>query len=128
MIDTIQKAALAAELADEKKATEINTLDLRGLCNFADVFMVCTGNNNVQIHAICDAVTVGLKKLGFRKPIVDNERGNNWSVLDFGDLVVHVMTPEARSFYRLENLWGDAQEIAWPTVLEEYRSTVGSAG
>ncbi len=119
MLDTFQKAALAARFADEKKAEHISLLDLRGLCNFTDAFMICTGNNRIQLHAISDAIQDGFRKVGHKAPKQDSERDANWMVLDYGDVVIHIMSPESRSFYRLEKLWGDATELDWEKVLEE---------
>lgn len=112
-MDTYQKAALAARLADEKKAEDIVVLDVTGLCNFADVFLICTGNNRIQLQAISDGISTGLKADGCKPAKADGERGANWLVLDFGDVVVHMMSPDARAFYRLEKLWGDAPILDW---------------
>lgn len=112
-LDAKQKAALAARLAEDKKAEEIVVMDVQGICNFADAFVICTGNSRVQLNAITDAVARGFKKAGFKNPRHDDTYSPNWQVLDFGDVVIHVMTPESRSFYRLEKLWGDAPEVDW---------------
>jgi len=114
-MDLTQKAVLAAQFADAKKAENIDVLDVRGLCNFTDYFMICTGNNRVQLNAIGDNIAVQFKKLGFKSPNEDGHRGGNWVVLDYGDLVIHVMSPEARAFYRLEKLWGDARPVELPS-------------
>jgi len=123
VLDTIQRAALAANLADGKKATDITLLDVRGLCNFTDVFLIVSGNNRIQLNAICESVSVGFKQRGMRGPTVDGVRGSNWLVLDFGDFVLHAMNSEARSFYRLEKLWGDAKEVDWAETLAELPET-----
>lgn len=111
-MDLHKKAALAAQFADEKKAENIDILDVRGLCNFTDFFMICTGNNRVQLNAIGDNISTQFKKLGITNTAADGHRGGNWVVLDYGDIVIHVMSAEARAFYRLEKLWGDAQPVA----------------
>jgi ribosome-associated protein len=125
-LDTFHRAALAAQYADERKALDITLLDVRGLCNFTDVFIVCTGNNRVQLNAISESVATGMKKLGAHTPLTDGHRNGNWAVLDYGDFVVHVMSAEARAFYRLEKLWGDAKEINWPEVLSTAPVAVGA--
>lgn len=119
MIDTYRKAALAAYFADEKKAEDIDLLDVRGLCNFTDLFLICTGNSRVQLNAIGENVAARFKKLGFKNPNEDGHRGGNWVVLDYGDVIVHIMSHEARSFYRLEKLWGDAKPVAWSEHIDE---------
>lgn len=119
MLDPLAKAAVAANLAEEKKAEAVCVLDVRGLCDFTDAFVLCTGNNHIQLHAISGNIADGIRKHGFRYPSEDGERGSNWLVLDCGDVVVHIMSPEARSFYRLEKLWGDAQEVDWEKLLAD---------
>jgi ribosome-associated protein len=119
VLDTLDKAALIAHLADEKKAEDIVVLDVRGLCNFADAFVVCTGSNRIQLNAISDNIADGIRKRGMKYPPEDGERGANWLALDAGDVVVHIMSPEARSFYRLERLWGDAEPYDWQKALED---------
>lgn len=126
MIDTFQKAALAAHFADSKKAEDITILDVRGLCNFADAFLICNGNNKIQLRAISDAIAEGLKKQGCKGPIQDGQRTTSWAVLDFGDLVVHIMSAEARTFYRLEKLWGDAKELNWTDELEAAKAAAAA--
>lgn len=110
-IDTLQKAALAANFAEEKKAEEITILDVRGLCNFADAFLICTGNNRIQLNAICEGIAQGFKKMGYKTPRDERDRSAGWMILDYGDLVIHVMSSESRAFYGLERLWGDAREV-----------------
>lgn len=102
---------LAARAADEKKAENIKVLDLKGLCNFTDTFVICSANNRVQLNAISDGILENFRKNGIKGIAEDGVPGANWLVLDAGDVVIHVMSQEARSFYRLENLWGDAAEI-----------------
>ena len=126
MIETLQKAALAAQFADEKKAHDIDLLDVRGLCNFTDIFLICTGNNRVQLNAIGDNISDRFKKMGFKQPLEDGHRNANWVVLDYGDVIVHIMSQEARSFYRLEKLWGDAKNIDWNAIPQEAASAVNA--
>ncbi|HMX63771.1 MAG TPA: ribosome silencing factor, partial [Candidatus Sumerlaeota bacterium] len=73
--------------------------------------------NRIQLNAIAENVAMGLKKAGEKTPLQDGHRNANWSVLDFGDVIVHVMSSEARTFYRLEKLWGDAKELNWQEIL-----------
>lgn len=126
-MELFHKAALAAQFAEEKKAENIDILDVRGLCNFTDLFMICTGNNRLQLNAIGENIAMGFKKLGFKSPREDGHRGGNWVVLDYGDIVVHIMSPETRAFYRLEKLWGDAKAIDWAAHLPE-PAAAGSEG
>ena len=119
MLDTLQKAAAAAHFADEVKAEDIVLLDVTGLCSFTDCFVICTASNRVQVNAICDRISQGFRKIGFKGPKEDGNSTSNWIVLDFGDVVIHVMNSEARSFYRLESLWGDAPRKEWEELFEQ---------
>ena len=103
---------LAAQAAKEKKAREIAILDLRGLADFADDFIICHGTSNRQVLAIADAIVEALEKeLGVSPGHVEGRRVADWVLLDYIDLVVHVFVEEKRSFYGLERLWGDAPRI-----------------
>ncbi len=126
MIETLLKAALAAKLADEKKGEDIKVLELQGLCNFTDAFVICTGKNRLHLKAIADSITDGLKQMGVTRPLQDGYRNANWTVLDYGDIIVHIMSEESREFYRLEHLWGDAVAVDWEKVISENPVAAGS--
>jgi ribosome-associated protein len=109
---TVDAAALAnriAAIASDKKATDIRILDVRELVGYTDYLVVCSGNTERQTKAIHDAIHERLKhdeRLLPRR--VEGEREARWILLDYLDVVCHIFTPEARSFYRLEQLWGEA--------------------
>lgn len=103
-----QLVELIAEYALDKKAQDVLSLDLRGLSGFTDAFVVCSGTSDRQAKAIHDAVHYGLKKdHGLLPRRVEGLAESRWILMDYLDVVVHVFTPEARDFYRLEALWGD---------------------
>jgi ribosome-associated protein len=106
-----EKAVLAAQLAEEKKAVEVAVLDLRGVCGFTDFFVVCSGQSPLQLRAVADCIEQGLKKAGVVPIAVEGKGQANWIVLDFGDVLVHVMSETARAYYALERLWGDAKVL-----------------
>ena len=110
-MESAEKARRAACLADEKKAEDILVLDVRGLCNFTDFFVVCTGRSSLQLRAIGDYIALELGKSGAKPFSVQGRGQENWMVLDFGDFVVHIMSEEARRYYALETLWGDARVL-----------------
>ena len=83
-------------------------LDLRGISSATDYFVVASGNSDVQVKAIAEHVTEALKKDSVRAQHVEGLGGGRWVLLDYIDFVVHVFHPQARAFYQLENLWGDA--------------------
>lgn len=106
------KVALAA--VRSKKATAITILDLRKTGAFTDFFLLCTGGNPRQVQAIADAVEQALKAQKVRPTHVEGYERAEWVLLDYFDFIVHVFSTQARQFYGLERLWGNAvrHEIA----------------
>ena len=101
-------ARAVATYALDKKAIDVVGLDLRGVAGYTDFFVVCSGNSDRQAKAIHDAIHFGLKKgEGLLPRRVEGTTEARWILMDYLDVVVHVFTPEAREFYRLESLWGD---------------------
>ena len=98
----------AAELAVELKAHDVVVLDLRGISSATDYFVIAGGRSDVQVKAIADHVVNELKKDSIRPEHVEGMKGGRWVLVDYVDFVLHVFHPEARQFYQLENLWGDA--------------------
>ncbi|MDE3003334.1 MAG: ribosome silencing factor [Gemmatimonadota bacterium] len=98
----------AAELALERKAHDVVILDLRGISTATDYFVIAGGTSDVQVKAIAEHVLDELKKESVRPEHLEGLRGGRWVLLDYVDFVVHVLHPQARDFYQLENLWGDA--------------------
>ena len=96
---------------DEKKGMDIKLLKIDKVSSLADYFLICTGTSNTHVRTLCDYAEYTLEQLG--EPMLGREghRGNSWELLDYGSIVVHVFTQEAREFYSLERLWADAEEI-----------------
>jgi ribosome-associated protein len=91
-----------------KKAEDVVVLDVRGLSDVTDYFVLLNGSTQIQVQAIADAILDGATA-SRRKPLhVEGRDLGRWVLLDFVDVVTHVMQPEARSFYSIERLWGDA--------------------
>ncbi len=111
-VDTSRAPALAAALAGvDKKAEEPAVLDLRGLSSYADYVVLLSADNPRQIEAVQEAIETRLRAEG-RRPLGEEGSGaSGWMLLDYGDIVVHVLSPEARAFYDLEGLWGDAPRV-----------------
>ena len=109
-----ESAALAeriAEIASDKKAMDIRVIDLRGIVSYTDYFVICSGNTERQAKAIHDAIYEELKNRGDDRLLprrTEGDREARWILLDYWDVVVHIFTPEAREYYRLEQLWGEA--------------------
>ncbi len=111
-LSSIDTARRIAALAQEKLAEDVVILDMRPVCTFTDFFVVATGRNVRQTDAIWDEVHARLKQDDAIIPrSVDGTREGTWIIADFLDVVLHVFTPEARQYYRLEDLWGDVPAI-----------------
>lgn len=110
--DSRELALRAAELAAEKKAGDPVLLEVGKISIVADFFLISTGATQVQVHAICDHLLENLKKAGAPLLRIEGYREGWWVILDYGALVIHVMQPEARSFYNLERLWSKAPLVA----------------
>ena len=110
----------AAMAALEKKAEEIALLDLRGLSDVTDYFLICHGRSGRQVQTIADNIERVLRE-GHRRPNhVEGYARGEWILMDYLDFVIHVFTVERRGYYALERLWGDAPRVA-------VRSTAGRA-
>jgi len=101
------RAAAIARLTLTKKAYDVVALDLRGLTTMADFFVVCSADSEPQIKAIADAVEEGMEETG-EAPWHKEAGSPNWVLLDYVDVVLHIFHKDARTFYSLEKLWGDA--------------------
>lgn len=101
------------DLAADRKALDIVQLDLRTMIGYTDYFVVCSGRSERQTRAIHDAIYEGMKSAHGRLPErVEGLPGARWILMDYLDVVVHVFVPEAREYYRLEQLWGEAPALA----------------
>lgn len=97
-----------ASIASDRKAIDIRVLDVRGVVSYTDFLVVCSGNTERQTKAIHDAVHQELKDEDRLLPRrAEGLREASWILLDYLDCVLHVFTPEAREYYRLDNLWGE---------------------
>ena len=96
---------------DEKKGMDIKLLKIDRVSSLADYFLICTGTSNTHVRTLCDFAEYTLENLGETMLSREGHRGNAWELLDYGSIVVHVFTEEARKFYDLERLWADAEQI-----------------
>jgi ribosome-associated protein len=102
-------SAAIAHYASDRKALEIVQLDLRGMIDYTDYFVICTGRTDRQAKAIHDAIYQGMKSEHDMLPRrVEGLPEAHWILMDYLDVIVHVFTPEIREYYRLEQLWGEA--------------------
>jgi ribosome-associated protein len=101
-----------AALCGEKLAADVAVLDMRGVCDYTDFFVIATGANTRQTKAIYDEVHFALKRDDSLLPrSAGGVQEATWIVADYNDVVLHVFTPETRSFYRLEDLWNDVPKL-----------------
>jgi ribosome-associated protein len=107
-IELPQTLERATELASDLKANDMLVLDLRGISNATDYFLIATGTSDMHVKSIADHIVEDLKKEGVRPSHIEGLRGGRWVLIDYIDFVVHVFHPAAREFYQLERLWGDA--------------------
>ncbi len=105
-----------AEAAWDKKAENLVVLDLRGISDVTDYFVICHGTSDRQVMAIADGIEGHLRKsLNIRAKNVEGRPRGEWILMDYIDFVVHVFVGERREFYRLERLWDDAPRVELPT-------------
>lgn len=97
-----------ANLVLEKKARDVVQLDVRGLTDIADYFLICSCESDTQVKAVADHVRNELAKDGVKPWRTEGWQGQTWIILDFVEVVVHVFYHETRHFYKLERLWADA--------------------
>lgn len=111
-MDSRKLALRCRELADDKKAENLVILDLRKLSTVADYFVIASGTSEPHLRAIVDEIEEKIRaEAGLRPRATDGTVKTNWVVLDYFDVVVHVMRPDVREFYDLEGLWNDAPRV-----------------
>jgi len=119
MLSAKEVALAVTKALDEKKGIDIKLLRIEKISSLADYFVICTGTVNTHVKTLCDYAEYTMEQLG--EPMLGREghRGNSWELLDFGSVVVHVFTDEARKFYDLERLWADAEFVDLKDIIIE---------
>lgn len=111
-MESKQLAKLCRELADNKKAEDIVVLDVRKLSSVTDYFVICSGTSEPHLRAIVGEIEDQLREEhGLKARASDGADGGRWVVMDFFDVIVHVMHPDVRKQYDLEGLWSDAKPM-----------------
>jgi len=108
-LESKELAERIAELALEKKATNVITMHVRPLTTMADYFVICSGETSTQVKAIADHIVFELKSARNRPLSTEGLSNKEWVLLDYIDVITHVFQPHKREFFALENLWGDAE-------------------
>ncbi|MDX2267955.1 MAG: ribosome silencing factor [Bryobacter sp.] len=106
----------AFQAADAKKALDPKILDLRPVTSFTDYFLICSGSNPRQNHAISDEIGSRLAEMGYKPLSTEGYESANWILMDYGDFLVHIFSPESREYYDLERLWSVAETVPAPVA------------
>ena len=124
-----ERLRVALHAASERKAHDLVVLDLREVASFTDYFLIASGTNVRQVHAIADAIEEELRKRLRVKPgRVEGYKSAEWVLLDYGDFIFHVFEEKARRFYDLERLWRDAARVAVPPEILSGEGSLRSEG
>lgn len=105
-------------ICEDRKALDVRLYDVRDTSLLADFFLICTGRSNPQIRAICEHIRKGIKEEAGIYPKVEGVPASHWVVMDFGPLLVHILHPDTRRYYLLEELW-DTGVLVYPEGEEE---------
>ena len=111
MVDARALAETAFDIADEKQASNIVLLDVREACDYADYTVIMTAESTRQLRAMVDDVEQGMKAAGAFLHHVEGTHNSGWILMDYGDVLVHLMGPEERDFYGLETVWAMSRQI-----------------
>lgn len=111
MVDT-EKVNLICKILDDRKASDIQVIDLEGKTIVADAFVICSGRSSTQVKALADNLDFEMKdKYGIESLRMEGKSDGKWVVVDYGDIIVHVFYEETRREYDIEQLWDDGQNI-----------------
>ena len=119
MLSAKEVAMIATRALDSKKGMNIKLLKIDEVSTLADYFLICTGTSNTHVKTLCDYAEFAMEEAGEYKLGREGHRGNTWELLDYGCVVIHVFTEEARKFYDLERLWADAQQVDLSDIVIE---------
>lgn len=109
---THEKVSLAMSALEGRKAVDPVLLDMRDLTIITEYFLICHGTSSTHLRGLVEAVTTDLAEQGARPASVEGSHQSGWTLIDYGDLIVHIFAEEERSFYGLERLWSDAPRLA----------------
>jgi ribosome-associated protein len=109
----LERAFQCARVAEDNKGKDILVLDMRGITPLYDFMILATGSSRRQIHTITEEIDAFLKSEGEKRQSIEGYQQSRWVVQDYGDILVHVFDPDARSYYALEELWADAPHLDW---------------
>lgn len=115
-LEPLDRALRVAEAAEKRRAEDLVILDMRGLTTICDYFVICGGRSRPHVDAIAEEVEEQMSALGIEPRHVEGIPDSSWVILDYLDVVLHIFEPDARRFYNLEGLWGDAARVETPVT------------
>jgi ribosome-associated protein len=110
-LEAIEVARKVVDIASDKQAGNIALLDVRGLCSFADFFVICSGESGRQIRTIHDEIYQSLKNEDIIPHHDEGTLDSGWLLLDYGDVIIHIFGVEEREYYNLDGLWREAKPV-----------------
>lgn len=111
MLSEKKMVSIAVKALDDKQGRDIKVLRTAGQTTLADYFVICNGTSNTQVRALADAVEEALSRAGEEPHHIEGHWGNQWTLMDYSAVVIHIFTEEGREFYGLERLWSDAEAV-----------------
>jgi ribosome-associated protein len=109
----LERARICARISEDNRGKDILLLDLRQSTPLVDFFVIVTAGSRRLSHAIASEIDQSMKKLGEAKLGLEGSEEGRWILIDYGDFVVHIFSPEDRAYYALEEIWGDAPHLDW---------------
>ncbi|MEE8418982.1 MAG: ribosome silencing factor [Dehalococcoidales bacterium] len=110
-LEALEIAHKAVEAASDKLATDIVLLDVRGICSFADYFVICSGESSRQVRAIYQEIEHAMKNEGVLPHHHEGKLDSGWLLVDYADVIVHIFASAEREFYDLDELWSEAVQV-----------------
>lgn len=117
-MEAIKKAMLCSRYAEEKKAKDILILELKGLTDIADYFLIASGTSERHVRTIAEYIEESMKEAGIKHLYIEGYKDGRWVIIDYNDFVAHIFLEELRELYDLESLWIEAKQIK----IEEQKS------
>lgn len=112
-MNSLELAKKAAGILDNKKGLRINIIKIEDISSLADYFVIANGTSSTHVRSLADELEEKLKEAGAVPARIEGYRSNSWILLDYGSVVIHVFTQEARDFYDLDRLWADGEHLQW---------------
>lgn len=117
-MEAFEKLSIAAKALNEKKAEELNAIKISDLTVIADYFLMATATSSTHVRALAEAAEEALSKAGIEPHHIEG-KATGWILLDYGDVIIHVFSKQAREFYSLERTWTDGEQVDLTAVLAE---------